>query len=70
VVSLILWLLDGLAANFSGTGASVLTYLALQQHLSDFESGSVQSKDVIYLLSITVCALFLATRLLETRRYR
>ena len=70
VVSLILWLLDGLAANFSGTGASVLTYLALQQHLSDFESGSVQSKDIIYLLSITVCALFLATRLLETRRYR
>ena len=70
VASLILWLLDGLSANFAGTGGTVLTYLALQQHLSDFESGSVQSQDVIYLLTLTICALFLATRLLETRRYR
>ena len=70
VVSLILWLLDGLSANFAGTGGNVLTYLALQQHLSDFESGSVQSQDIVYLLSMTICALFLATRLLETRRYR
>gem|GEM_PF-5212055 len=30
----------------------------------------MQSQDVVYLLSITICALFLATRLLETRRYR
>ncbi len=70
VVSLILWLIDGLSANFTGTGGSVLSYLALQQHLSDFESGSVQSQDLVYLLSVTICALFLATRLLETRRYR
>jgi ABC-2 type transport system permease protein len=70
VVSLILWLIDGLSANFTGTGGNVLSYLALQQHLSDFESGSVQSQDLVYLLSVTICALFLATRLLETRRYR
>jgi ABC-2 type transport system permease protein len=70
VVSLILWLIDGLTANFTGTGGNVLTYLALQQHLSNFESGSVQSQDIVYLLSMTICALFLATRLLETRRYR
>jgi ABC-2 type transport system permease protein len=70
VVSLILWLIDGLSSNFTGTGGNVLTYLALQQHLSNFESGSVQSQDIVYLLSMTICALFLATRLLETRRYR
>lgn len=70
VVSLILWLLDGLSSNFSAGTGSVLSYLALQPHLSDFGSGSVQSKDIIYLLSVTICALFLATRVLESRRYR
>lgn len=70
VVSLALWLFDGLAGNFSASAGTVITYLALQQHLSNFESGSVQSQDVIYLLSLTICALFLATRLLESRRYR
>ncbi len=70
VISLVLWLLDGLSTNFaSGTG-NVLTYLAIQPHLSDFSSGSIQSKDVIYLLSLTICSLFLATRALESRRYR
>jgi ABC-2 type transport system permease protein len=70
VISLILWLLDGLSGTFSASAGTVITYLALQQHLSDFQSGSIQSKDVVYLLSITICALFLSTRLLETRRYR
>lgn len=70
VISLILWLLDGLSGTFAGGTGNVLTYLALQPHLSDFGSGSVQSKDLIYLLSLTICALFLATRVLESRRYR
>ena len=70
VVSLILWLFDGLSSTFSASAGTVITYLALQQHLSDFQSGSIQSKDVVYFLSITICALFLSTRLLETRRYR
>lgn len=70
VVSLALWLFDGLAGNFSASAGTVITYLALQQHLSDFESGAVQSQDVVYLLSLTICSLFLATRVLESRRYR
>lgn len=70
VVSLALWLFDGLASNFSAGTATVINYLALQQHLSDFESGSIQSQDIVYLLSLTICALFLATRMLESRRYR
>ena len=70
VISLILWLLDGLSGNFSAGTGNVLSYLALQSHLDDFSSGSVQTKDIVYLLSLIVCSLFLATRVLETRRYR
>ncbi|MCL4508809.1 MAG: ABC transporter permease [Chloroflexi bacterium] len=70
VLGLILWLLQGLAVTFSGGVASVVSFLGLSQHVSNFSSGLVQSDDVVYLLSLIVCSLFVATRILESRRYR
>ena len=44
--------------------------LALSEHLFDFVRGVVDTAHVIYYLSVTVGALYLATRILETRRWR
>ena len=44
--------------------------LALSQHFFDFTRGVVDTANVVYYLSVTVGALYLATRILETRRWR
>ncbi len=44
--------------------------LALSQHFFDFTRGVVDTGHVIYYLSVTAGALYLATRVLETRRWR
>lgn len=45
-------------------------YLALSSHLSDFTRGVVDTTHVIFYLSMVAGALYLATRVLETRRWR
>lgn len=70
VIGLILWLFQGLAGVFSGGAKEVVNYLALAQHVSDFQSGLIQSDDLVFLLSFVICTLFIATRILESRRYR
>jgi len=48
----------------------LLRYLSLPAHYNDFARGAINIEDVVYYLSVTFVALFLATRSLESRRYR
>ena len=66
---LLLWLLDA-AGNIAPGAAPVLSYMALPAHYDAFARGAINLEDVLYYLSVTATALFLATRILETRRYR
>ena len=66
---LLLWLIDA-AGNVAPGAATVLTALSLNGHFNDFARGAINLEDVVYYLSLTVGALFIATRILETRRYR
>jgi ABC-2 type transport system permease protein len=50
--------------------AGVLSYLGLFSHFFDFLRGIIDTRDVVYYLSVTVGALFLATQALATRRWR
>ena len=68
-ILLLLWLIDA-AGNIATGSASVLTYLSLPTHYNDFARGAINLEDVVYYLSVTIAALFIATRMLETRRYR
>lgn len=65
-----LWLIAALAESNEGALNSGLRYLALGEHFFDFLKGVVDTRDVIYYLSVIAGALFLATRVLETRRWR
>jgi ABC-2 type transport system permease protein len=69
-VLLILWVLDSLAQSLGGTAGSALTYLAVYPHLTDLARGVVNTKDLVYYVSLIAGALFLATRSLEARRWR
>jgi ABC-2 type transport system permease protein len=68
-VLLLLWLIEA-ARNVAPGAGEILAYLALPAHYDDFASGAINLDDVVYYVSMTVGSLFLATRILETRRYR
>ena len=69
-LSLTFWLAGGLATSFDGPFGRFLEYVSVQGHLSDFILGLVTSANIIYFLSISAVALFIAVRILEIRRWR
>jgi ABC-2 type transport system permease protein len=68
-ILLLLWLIDA-AGNLATEATDVLRYISLPSHYNDFARGAITIEDVVYYLSVTFVALFLATRSLESRRYR
>ena len=68
----------GLVLSVVAVGASFLPaqlfdfsqYLAIYAHFETFNQGRVTVRDVVYFLALTIGALFLATRVLESRRWR
>jgi ABC-2 type transport system permease protein len=67
---LILWVVDGVGGLVGGTVGAITNYVAVYTHFSDMTRGIIDTKDVIYFLSLIVGALFLATRSVESRRWR
>lgn len=69
-ILLILWVIDGLASSFGGQIGDVLSYMALYTHFNDMTRGLIDTKDVVYYVSVVAVALFLTWRSLEARRWR
>ncbi|HEY64846.1 MAG TPA: ABC transporter permease subunit [Caldilineae bacterium] len=67
---LVLTFLQFLATIVSGPLAGVLSYLGLFNHFFDFLRGVIDTRDVVYYLSVTAGALFLTTQVLGARRWR
>lgn len=70
VLIVLLWLVGALGDVTGAPLSGVFQYLALSEHFYDFFKGVIDTKDVLYYLSVIGAALFLATRVLETRRWR
>lgn len=68
-ILLALWLISS-AGNVATGASAVLSALSLPAHYDGFTLGAINLEDVTYYLSLTIGALFIATRVLETRRYR
>jgi ABC-2 type transport system permease protein len=67
---LLLWVIGGLASG-SGGANEVVRYLGFGDHLFDnLFQGVVDLGDVLYFVSLTVLSLFLASQLVESRRWR
>ncbi|MBI4300364.1 MAG: ABC transporter permease subunit, partial [Chloroflexi bacterium] len=65
-----LWFIGSAGDAVGGTTGSILNYLSLSEHLRDSRFGLIDTRDIIYFVSMIVTALFLTTRSLETRRWR
>jgi len=61
----------GWAIEFNNSAvAQVLSYLSIVSHLDSFTRGVIDTKDVIYYLSMICLGLFLSVRSLESLRWR
>ncbi|MCL4487876.1 MAG: ABC transporter permease [Chloroflexi bacterium] len=71
VILILLWIADA-AGGVAGTGSigNMVSYLAITQHYNNFFRGVIDTTDVVYALSVIAVALFLATQVLQTRRWR
>ena len=69
-VLLALWLV-GWGADFaSGIPRTLLQYVSIIDHMDGFAKGVVDTKDLVYYLSVIAFALFLTLRSLESKRWR
>jgi ABC-2 type transport system permease protein len=71
VILFALWYLGTIANNnYMPTGiAQVLSYFSLQSHSTNFQIGIIDTRDIIYYLSITALFLYAAVRSLESGRW-
>lgn len=69
---MVLWFLPFVAEVVGTTEplGKVLAFAGLSDHYLNFGSGVVDSRDLLYFATLTIGALYLATRALETRRWR
>ena len=69
-VCLMLWLLNWFTSFDSGPLASVINYLSIVTHFDNFSKGVIETKDVIFYLSMIFFALFITSRSMESLRWR
>jgi ABC-2 type transport system permease protein len=69
-VCLLLWLLSWFTAFDTSGAASVVNYLSIVTHFENFSKGVLESKDVIFYLSMIFFSLFLTSRAMESLRWR
>jgi ABC-2 type transport system permease protein len=69
-VSLLLWLLSWSTAFDSTWVSSLLNYMSIVTHFENFGKGVIDSKDVVFYLSMMFFSLFLTSRSLESLRWR
>jgi ABC-2 type transport system permease protein len=70
VFLLVLWLSDNLGQSLGGTIGTVVSYTSVINHFQDFPQGVINTKDVLFYLSMVAAGLVLSTLSLQTRRYR
>jgi ABC-2 type transport system permease protein len=70
-IAIVMWIADAFSNIFtSGPLASIFRYLSVSQHYQDAIRGIIDTSDILYAVSIIAIALFLATQVLQIRRWR
>jgi len=70
LIIFILFMLNKVLIFFPSFLASFFEYLAVDYHFSNISRGVIDSRDLIYYLSIIFLFLFLSVRALESRKWR
>lgn len=69
-VCLLLWVLDWVSSYEQAAWAKVVSYCSVLTHFEPFSKGIIDTKDVIFYLSMIFLGLFLTARSMESLRWR
>ncbi|MDP8224369.1 MAG: ABC transporter permease subunit [Candidatus Lernaella stagnicola] len=69
-VLLVFWILGWIAESQPGIVGEVMRYLAMTEHFERFGQGVIELSDVTYFISFILFFWFLATRAVESTRWR
>ena len=69
-LSLLLFVLSWTTSFGNSDTVQVLNYLSIVSHIESFSRGVVDTKDLVYYLSMIFLGLFLTSRSLESLRWR
>jgi ABC-2 type transport system permease protein len=69
-VCLLLWLLSWFTAFDTTGAASVVNYLSIVTHFENFSKGVLDTKDIVFYLSMIFFTLFITSRAMESLRWR
>jgi ABC-2 type transport system permease protein len=68
-VLIVLWLTGMMARWVGGTFGNVLNFVAFDARLSGFSRGLIDTRDVVYFLTVTAVCLVVSFRALERRKW-
>jgi ABC-2 type transport system permease protein len=69
-VCLLLWVLSWSTAFDSGATSQVINYVSIVTHFENFSKGVLDSKDIVFYLSMIFFSLFITSRSMESLRWR
>ena len=69
-ILLVMFFADLASSNIGGTASTIIGELSIKSHFDDFDRGIIDTKHVVYFLSVIAFFLFLSVRALESRRWR
>jgi len=69
-VCLLLWLLSWFTAFDASAGAQIINYLSIVTHFDSFAKGVLDTKDIVFYLSMIFFSLFITSRAMESLRWR
>ena len=69
-ILLILYFLSFASDQVSGTLSTILNEVGMKSHFDDFDRGVIDTKHIVYYVSLTAIFIFLTIRALELRRWR
>lgn len=68
---LILWLIGWLSQGFSDTPLGpLLSFISIGEHTDNFIKGIIDTRDLVYMLSLMGLGLFLTHRVMESQRWK
>ena len=70
VVFLLFWIIGWLADMMPPAVGSIMSYLSITEHFDDFSKGIIDTKHIIFYLSFIALGLFLATKSVDSDRWR
>jgi ABC-2 type transport system permease protein len=70
VVFLLLWIVGWFADSAGPTIGPITSWLSITEHFDDFAKGIIDTKHVLYYLSLITFGLFLTAKSVDTERWR